>query len=326
MEIIPREYFERMTMVQLRAFAKQQNWKRIYVWKSKRDLVEYIYVNARIAHIEQPHDIVNEVANMQIAADAPNAAEPAEDPRLLNSSICVTFGEQVENHHGMEMIGQLAEKGLSLDDLNRCMLYFNTLGKVTELHHLADPLVPPQFSDGAYVLIIRNAADPRLWNELIDLPVDTRVFMYGRVVNKHARHNLCFADFDQEPNYEAGKGRIISFAHLPILQAMRELIGESTGINNLLAEENYYYDITKCGVGYHGDLERRIVVAIRLGASLPICYQWHLRNQSIGERKMFMLNHCDIYFMSDKAVGFDWKKSSIYTLRHAAGSRKFIDL
>ena len=28
----------------------------------------------------------------------------------------------------------------------------------------------------------------------------------------------------------------------------------------LVAEANYYYDLEKCGIGYHGDAERRIVV------------------------------------------------------------------
>ena len=28
--------------------------------------------------------------------------------------------------------------------------------------------------------------------------------------------------------------------------------------------------------------------------------------------------------MSDKAVGYDWKKSSIVTLRHAAGCDKYL--
>jgi hypothetical protein len=31
-----------------------------------------------------------------------------------------------------------------------------------------------------------------------------------------------------------------------------------------------------------------------------------------------------MYVMSYKAVGFDWKKKSIMTLRHAAGSDKFL--
>jgi len=29
----------------------------------------------------------------------------------------------------------------------------------------------------------------------------------------------------------------------------------------------------------------------------------------------------DMYIMSEKASGFDWKKRSIYTLRHAAGEK-----
>lgn len=30
--------------------------------------------------------------------------------------------------------------------------------------------------------------------------------------------------------------------------------------------------------------------------------------------------------MSDKAVGFDWKKKNIPTLRHAAGSKKYLTI
>jgi hypothetical protein len=39
-----------------------------------------------------------------------------------------------------------------------------------------------------------------------------------------------------------------------------------------------------------------------------------------------MLNHGDIYIMSDKAVGYDWKKRKIPTLRHAAGCKKFFNI
>jgi len=35
--------------------------------------------------------------------------------------------------------------------------------------------------------------------------------------------------------------------------------------------------------------------------------------------KKINFNHGDIYIMSDKAVGNDWKKRKIHTLRHAAG-------
>jgi 2-hydroxy-3-keto-5-methylthiopentenyl-1-phosphate phosphatase len=36
------------------------------------------------------------------------------------------------------------------------------------------------------------------------------------------------------------------------------------------------------------------------------------------------LNDGDIYFMSQKAVGTDWKRKIIPTLRHAAGAKKYL--
>lgn len=68
--------------------------------------------------------------------------------------------------------------------------------------------------------------------------------MKGRVVNKKARHNLCFADFSQEPDYENKKGTVYNFEDLPTMFTLRDLLPKY--INNsedLYAEENYYYDL-----------------------------------------------------------------------------------
>lgn len=100
-----------------------------------------------------------------------------------------------------------------------------------------------------------------------------------------------------------------------------EFFGEKA--QNLKGEGNYYYDVTKCGIGFHGDSERRKVIAIRLGASIPIHYQWFQRNLPTGNRMIFPLDDGDIYVMSEKAVGTDWKKKIDFTLRHATGCAKF---
>ena len=36
-----------------------------------------------------------------------------------------------------------------------------------------------------------------------------------------------------------------------------------------------------------------------------------------------VLNDGDMYVMSEKAVGFDWLKKTVPTLRHASGTDKF---
>ena len=87
--------------------------------------------------------------------------------------------------------------------------------------------------------------------------------MYGRVVNKHARHNLCFGEAHQAPNYEEGMGTVYAFDEVPLLKKIRSQLGEIIGEKgvNLQAEGNYYYDVNKCGIGFHGDTERKKVIA-----------------------------------------------------------------
>jgi len=113
---------------------------------------------------------------------------------------------------------------------------------------------------------------------------------------------------------------------LPLLSNVRDKLVEIIGkpAKGLVAEGNYYYDINKCGIGFHGDAERKKVIGIRVGATLPLHYQWFKESKPISERVKLSLNHGDIYLMSEKAVGTDWKKKKIPTLRHAAGCEKFL--
>ena len=57
-----------------------------------------------------------------------------------------------------------------------------------------------------------------------------------------------------------------------------------------------------------------------------IGFNWFHKNQPLGEKITLNLNHGDIYVMSEKAVGQDWKKMNSYTLRHSAGADKYTKL
>ena len=157
--------------------------------------------------------------------------------------------------------------------------------------------------------------------------VDKKALFRGAVKNKNARHNLCFDDRSQEPAYEEGRGRIVPFAALPALSGVRSALAYYFGAEkatNLLAEGNYYYDVARTGIGFHGDGERRLVIALRLGAAIPLHYQWFYRQAPHGKRIALRLEHGDMYAMSEKAVGTDWKRSVIPTLRHAAGAPLYL--
>lgn len=195
--------------------------------------------------------------------------------------------------------------------------------------------------ENAYILILRNGVDTLLencseytqsdlFNEQCELDLDKKAWMRGRVVNKHARWNLCFDTYDQEPDYENKKGRIVSYSRVPITQLLLNQFSNffGTKADGLKGEGNYYYDRSKCGIGFHGDSERRKVIGVRLGygESFPICYQWYYQLNPVGRKIQLPLNGGDIYIMSEKTVGTDWKRKNICTLRHATGCSKYTEL
>lgn len=253
----------------------------------------------------------------------------------IHETITLTFGDCAENHKNMQKIGEPSKSGFSKKELDEAKKYFEDRGVVCEMVDLKSLLQQSEVKctlTDAYLLIIRggvnsllhdtdrNADD--LFNEHSQLKWDSKAFMYGRVVNKKARHNLCYSDFEQTADYENKKGTVISFNSVPILRNIRDKLHTVMGsekAHKLQCEGNRYYDIRSTYIGFHGDAERHIVIAVRLGKSFPLHYQWYHRSEKIGQLYTTVLNHGDMYIMSEKAVGTDWKKSSGYTLRHAAG-------
>lgn len=248
--------------------------------------------------------------------------------------ITITYGEVAENHVGMQKIGNISDNGFSINDLKKAKKVFKEKGYSVKLYKLNNALPKKIKVEKACILVVKNGVDCLLegssktsidlLKEQLNLNWDKKAKMYGRVVNKKARYNLCYDNIDQKPNYEQGKGRIISWKKVPLTKFIRDKLPEYiNGSDNLKAEGNLYYDKRKCGIGMHGDAERKKVIAIRLGSSLPIFYQWYHQSEQIGKKIKINLKGGDLYIMSEKASGHDWKKKSLYTLRHATGCKKF---
>lgn len=247
----------------------------------------------------------------------------------LKKVYTITFGDVAENHAKMQKIGTLHDRGYSIEKLQQIQEKLTGFNLTTELIDL-NVGFDETFSQ-AKILVIRRGAQYILGEETTEglmaendaLTMDKMALMRGKVVNKVARWNLCFADEDQEPNYEDGKGRVVAWKHIPRVARIRQVISEWTEDVLLNGEANYYYDISQCGIGFHGDGERRKVFAVRMGQTMPIYFKWFQNSEPVGEPFEVVLNDGDMYIMSEKAVGFDWLKKKIPTLRHSTGCSKF---
>ncbi|KAL0482314.1 hypothetical protein AKO1_012977 [Acrasis kona] len=254
-----------------------------------------------------------------------------------NQTFTLTFGDQAENHVGMQKVGSLSSVGYNREDLCKAQEWFEKRDAKCELINLPTFLPDDKTFDGdALVLVVRNGlkailtpqySSDEFFEEQSKLPKDSKALMYGRVVRKKARHNLCFADESQEPDYENGKGRLVSYESVPILKKVRRelvnVIGDKA--KDLVVEGNYYYD-KSCGIGFHGDAERMKVIGVRVGATIPLHFQWFQKCNPVGSRIKINLSHGDMYIMCQKATGNDFKKKNILTLRHAAGHEKYLTI
>ena len=134
-------------------------------------------------------------------------------------------------------------------------------------------------------------------------------------------------------NYEEKKCRIVGWNSVPTVNKIRksiQIIAGEKGMN-LKCEGNKYkndigMDKKNGGIGWHGDAERKKVWALRLGEKMVLKYNWWHKSKPIGDLFEVELNSGDGYIMSEKAVGYDWLKKTIYTLRHSAGSSKYVSI
>ena len=73
-------------------------------------------------------------------------------------------------------------------------------------------------------------------------------------------------------------------------------------------------------MGWHGDDKRKIVVGVCLGASATLSFIWRLpgsQKNCTDTRVTVPLTHGDVYVMSEKTIGSDWKSSSLLRCLHA---------
>ena len=250
-------------------------------------------------------------------------------------TITITFGEQVENSYRDKKIGKIRDNGYTVRELRDIQAKFNNDGYIAELIELNKLLPDDAAAEEAAVLLIRNGihafmGDNKddLMDEQVNLEWNKKWLWYGSVKNRSARYALVYAEHDIEPDYEHGISRVISFNRLPLLTKVREGLPKYFGDKaaNLLAEGNNYYDVNKCYIGYHGDFERKIVLAIRLGSDLPLRYMWYLGGEAKGDKCELVLSNGDMYLMSEKATGWDSRKRKIYVLKHSAGLEKNIKI
>ena len=250
-----------------------------------------------------------------------------------NPAATFTFSHDVESFRGMKVHGTGGAKPvLTRQRFDAIAKRLRAQGNVVEVVRLEE-LIEGRKAPEATLLIVHPGGPlgvpaTELLGELDAMKpsIDGHFWNDRRkiVMNKQLRFNGVLTDEAISADLPNGQGTVMRFADYPVVSSARKLIGETfgEGFENLYGEVNYYFDAFKCGIGFHGDAERNTVIGLRVGAAIPLAFQWFQHSRPVGERFKRVLAPGTMYAFDEKAVGCDWKSPSILTLRHAAGADK----
>ena len=253
----------------------------------------------------------------------------------------LTIGNGGENHTGMEFLGNLRKKGQGWG-LDR-LLYAkdvleNIFDKQVDLYNLNEACLEgvsiPEASKpkDAYLMVVRNFLSENVHKNMIkelgSYEWDRKYWDTRRqkVLNKLARANVCYGKEGRAANYKEGKGTIIGFDQSPLVGNLLKVVEILMKDQGLIVEGNQYDDASKNGIGPHGDTERVCVACLRVGEAMPMKFGMFWNCKLRGKPFETLINGGDLYFMSEEAVGAEWKSRSKWIWRHCAGAPKYLKM
>jgi alkylated DNA repair dioxygenase AlkB len=259
---------------------------------------------------------------------------------LIKMTTCryaLTLGEQSEIHVGCPIYGSgLAKEGFRVAELEEIGKRF---GSAARLVSLSDRLpVALRASNEAAVLHIKGGIDALMGrvgyaDDMLSEQKGTKYDEWyfdrrrQRKLRKVARHNAVFGDAHVQPSEDYKQSTVTAYSEVPLFQELRKRLPEVFGVKaeSLQSEGNHYYN-HKAGIGFHGDSERKVVVCASLGTSTTLRFYWRMPGSSeVGSEVVdFGIDHGDIYIMSEKATGHDWRMRSRHRLVHGAGAVPYV--
>jgi alkylated DNA repair dioxygenase AlkB len=250
----------------------------------------------------------------------------------------LTLGEQSEIHVGCQIHGSgLAKEGFTVRELEKVR---DTMGASARLVMLSD-LLPMEkrteneaavlhIKDGIRLLMEDATYADRMLTEQRAVEYDKFYFdrRRRRKLQKRARHNAVFGDAHVTASEDYKQSTVIAFGEVPLFEKLRLRLPEFMGAKaKLLQAEGNHYHHEKAGIGWHGDSERNIVISCSLGRSTVLRFHWRSPGCSEVSSAItdFKIDHGDIYIMSEKTTGHDWRMRSRYRLVHAAGAKQYVE-
>lgn len=258
-----------------------------------------------------------------------------------NKSIGIFFGEDLEKvdiYKRDIQNGQNINAGFNIADMRIARFLFEQVDCETEFYILNQKIGIP--TEVAAVLVIKKGIDKLLefvnstsddmFKELSAVKWNKKEIINGKSKNTKNYWNIKMNELtdDININYEKKIPNMIDYNNIPLTHRIRDIIPNFIGdkAKDLEGTGYNYWDVTKTGKTWNAQTDKRKIFGVHLGESSQIYFQWYFNDVPKGQRMAIDLEHGDMYFLSEKAVGFDGNKVNAPILRHAYGHEDFAEI
>lgn len=250
-------------------------------------------------------------------------------------AITITLSEVVSHGESMFEIGQKSEVGFTYEDLIR--IYQSLPEGVCELVNIKDILPKTLYEiPDAYILIIRGQFREKADNllkimmnsehsvdrEITGVNWDSTRIVKDRIVENKLFQKLLFLDVGQ--NYKVPfnpvekRGTVYNATKIKDLYEFT-LLMSSVLLTSFYIEGTNYYNTTECYKPMSQDKKRKKLVNLHLGTSFPINFRWFHNTQAVSDLKSLIINHGDVYIMTDITLGSVKDSVTKLYLKHSLG-------
>lgn len=225
-----------------------------------------------------------------------------------------------------QSMGTNRGQGYSAQKLRQIHATLSQSGDVPSRLYELNPLCTKVATEDACVLVIklpRETADGALREMRDSVKYSLYKRSYGRTVRAKSRNISYVSNFSAPEDPDTNAPSVTDWQDLPYCRQVQQFVNgvlSDTEAEHAVAIR--YEDYRRCGIRWHGDAERSKTLVARLGPNSkhhPFYLMWYKNNIPISDPFPILLEHGDVCIPSHKAVGSDFKRSSIPTLRHATG-------
>ena len=194
----------------------------------------------------------------------------------------------------------------------------------------------------ACILVIKNGIEllmestdaAKLYKEQEQVRYDGRFFDKNKVKVRRAHKTMLFATEGRNASDDYTQPSVTAFSEVPLANKIRTsfqtLLGDRAADLNVNGTK-YHTSVYEKGddgksmknpsnMGWHGNDNCKIVVGVCLGASASLSFIWRLpgsQKNLTDTRVTIPLTHGDVYVLSEKAIGYDYKSSSLLRCLHS---------